>query len=420
MKNGKKEQIGITLVSLVVTTIILLILAGIAISLTIGNNGLFSRSKIAVEEHEEAKAREKLELALSNIQLDKNIKKISDEYIDKELAKDEMIIIGNIVIVDGWQFEIDRSIPKIVMSIGKGRENENIYIETKVEVSKDYINAKIDINVAYEEGRISEIIVNGEKKLVSETEDKEYKIEYIAKENGKYTILVKDERGNYKIEKVEITELTEDIEILSKEDMENFRNKVNEGRTFEGKKVILKSNINLEGTELNQWTPIGSKDTPFKGRFNGNGHTIENIYITKTDCKESALFGVIQEARIENVSVTGKIETNNFGAGIVAVVGKNSEILNCKNYANVTEKNNSLAVEGYPEGDSTSGAGISAFAYEGCKFERCINYGDIVSNTQAGGIVGQTNRNIIIDSCGNEGNITGRCTNRRNNSSHWN
>lgn len=75
MKNGKKEQRGITLVSLVVTTIILLILAGIAISLTIGNNGLFSRSKIAVEEHEEAKAREKLELALSNIQLDKNIKK---------------------------------------------------------------------------------------------------------------------------------------------------------------------------------------------------------------------------------------------------------------------------------------------------------------------------------------------------------
>ena len=42
-----KKENGITLVALVVTIIVLLILAGVAISLTIGNNGLFNRAQNA-------------------------------------------------------------------------------------------------------------------------------------------------------------------------------------------------------------------------------------------------------------------------------------------------------------------------------------------------------------------------------------
>ena len=42
----KKER-GITLVALVVTIIVLLILAGVAISLTIGQNGIFQRAQNA-------------------------------------------------------------------------------------------------------------------------------------------------------------------------------------------------------------------------------------------------------------------------------------------------------------------------------------------------------------------------------------
>lgn len=45
MKKLIKNTRGITLIALVVTIIVLLILAGIAISLTIGNNGLFARAK---------------------------------------------------------------------------------------------------------------------------------------------------------------------------------------------------------------------------------------------------------------------------------------------------------------------------------------------------------------------------------------
>ena len=39
-----KQQKGITLVSLVITIVVLIILAGVAISLTLGENGIFNKA----------------------------------------------------------------------------------------------------------------------------------------------------------------------------------------------------------------------------------------------------------------------------------------------------------------------------------------------------------------------------------------
>ena len=41
MKNMREEIKGITLIALVITIVVLIILAGVLVSLTIGNNGLF-------------------------------------------------------------------------------------------------------------------------------------------------------------------------------------------------------------------------------------------------------------------------------------------------------------------------------------------------------------------------------------------
>ena len=60
---GKTENEGaITLVALVVTIIVLLILAGVAISLSIGNNGIISRGELTVEGNKLASYKEKLEM----------------------------------------------------------------------------------------------------------------------------------------------------------------------------------------------------------------------------------------------------------------------------------------------------------------------------------------------------------------------
>ena len=63
-RNGEYNVIknvqGITLIALVVTIIVLLILAGVAISLTIGQNGIFSRAQIAVNTWQNAETNEQL------------------------------------------------------------------------------------------------------------------------------------------------------------------------------------------------------------------------------------------------------------------------------------------------------------------------------------------------------------------------
>lgn len=60
-KNMIEKKEGITLIALVVTIIVLLILAGITINATLGNNGLISQSETAsnkVKEDDERKQEE--------------------------------------------------------------------------------------------------------------------------------------------------------------------------------------------------------------------------------------------------------------------------------------------------------------------------------------------------------------------------
>ena len=49
MKNRKMQEKGITLIALVVTIIVLLILAGISISMLTGQNGILNRASEAKE-----------------------------------------------------------------------------------------------------------------------------------------------------------------------------------------------------------------------------------------------------------------------------------------------------------------------------------------------------------------------------------
>ncbi len=59
-KKLKKDVQGITLIALVVTIIVLLILAGIALNLTIGQNGIFSRAQTAANTWRNAETNEQL------------------------------------------------------------------------------------------------------------------------------------------------------------------------------------------------------------------------------------------------------------------------------------------------------------------------------------------------------------------------
>lgn len=71
MLENKRLNSGITLVALVVTIIILLIISTVAIATLGGENGLIKRTIQAKEAHKIAETKEKIELEIANLQIEK-------------------------------------------------------------------------------------------------------------------------------------------------------------------------------------------------------------------------------------------------------------------------------------------------------------------------------------------------------------
>lgn len=114
--------------------------------------------------------------------------------------------------------------------------------------------------------------------------------------------------------------------------------------------VALESDLDLSDYE--DWTPIGSTAHPFTGVFDGQGHTISGLTIANdnpNDVKEWGLFGMVQDATIQFVRVDGSITLTNFGNednggydnkdGIGGIAGRCSGSVNfkgCHNNVSIT------------------------------------------------------------------------------------
>ncbi len=82
-----KTKNGITLVALVITIIVLLILAGITISLTIGEDGIITKAMQAKEQTEIANEKEIINMAIMQETVDKKARKITQSGLQTELNK---------------------------------------------------------------------------------------------------------------------------------------------------------------------------------------------------------------------------------------------------------------------------------------------------------------------------------------------
>ena len=109
MENGKtslnirklKKQVkGITLIALVVTIIVLLILAGVAISLTIGQNGIFSRAEQAANTWRNAETNEQLAMG--------ELEDWMDGYMNgnggNQGGGDTATVVDDVTIPDGFYY----------------------------------------------------------------------------------------------------------------------------------------------------------------------------------------------------------------------------------------------------------------------------------------------------------------------------
>lgn len=191
-----KKDKGITLIVLIVSIIILIILASIGINFILGNNGLIIRSQRSREEYKISQAREKLIVALEGAQIEKvvNKKYDQDDFLDEFILNElkDAKIYGDIVIVDGYAFGIDRSVPKIGKDWGK--EDDLVLPELTIsipELAYNHKTATFSITAKEKENGISKVEVWQEESKKEEFDfnnEKEKTITYTATRNGKYYI----------------------------------------------------------------------------------------------------------------------------------------------------------------------------------------------------------------------------------------
>ncbi len=99
----KDEKKGITLISLVITIIVLLILAGITLNLTLGNRGIFKIATMASKNYMNVQEDELVNLAKFSNEVNNEIKSanIDESTLKPSNNKHEIIYIGELNYVTG-------------------------------------------------------------------------------------------------------------------------------------------------------------------------------------------------------------------------------------------------------------------------------------------------------------------------------
>lgn len=358
MERLNKEQ-GITVISLIVAVIILVILASISIGVL--NNGLIDHA---------GNAKDSAEIAG-----------------EKEILKQSVIVATvrnkyNSLTEKGLQQALDSNI---------GEEGKAEVIEEE----ESYIVHFIDSNRYYEvddNGNIStftrisdktpgDITKNKDGNALAGTEEEPYEI-WSIEDLVAFSIMTNG--GNSSLGLASNTFNNKYVKLCR---TLNFDSKL----SYEDYKTTIYGNLNGDGTTENLITELTKKDEGckgfggikgFKGTFDGNENTIENLY-QNVSSGSIALFA--STCTIKKLSVMGNITTSSgSAAGICVSTG--SEIYACKNYATVT--------------GTTDVGGV---CISGCTVNNCINYGDIIGAKDVGGICAT---NCTVEGCANYGNIT--------------
>ena len=193
-----KENKAITLVALVVTIIILLVLAGIAIATLGGENGLFARVKLGKERYAISEAKEKLELEITNLQIEQQGK--GEELKKEDLPKmnsDEIDVRDTTnfpveVIYKNYKFEVDSNFH--VTYVGEANETIITYT-TEPDGYTNQNKVKVLVKISNPKG-IKSILKPGETDKILPQDRTTAGIEFTVTKNGHYELKVEDIDGN--------------------------------------------------------------------------------------------------------------------------------------------------------------------------------------------------------------------------------
>lgn len=196
------------------------------------------------------------------------------------------------------------------------------------------------------------------------------------------------------------------VNIGTIQELQAFAAQVNAGNSYAGRTVNLTADLMLNNKLVDQdgdlnggrhtvWTPIGTEGSPFKGTFNGNGHTVTGLYVNDSNLQYQGLFGKTSGATIYNVTVKDSYFSVNAHAGaIVGYADSGSIVSSCHN------DNTSLLTKG-------RSGGIVGWTNRSDVYN-CSSNGYCYSDRCAGGIVGDVYSNGKIYNCYNGGVVDGK------------
>ncbi|MEA4946983.1 MAG: S-layer homology domain-containing protein [Oscillospiraceae bacterium] len=139
------------------------------------------------------------------------------------------------------------------------------------------------------------------------------------------------------------------------------------------------------------WIPIGTDSSaPFKGAFDGGGHTITGLYINDSSLNYCGMFGdltgSVKNLALEGVQVSGKAETG----GVVGQIGLNGRVENCY-------------VTGRVSGAGTFVGGVAGMANG--TVQNCYSAAAVGSTSQyVGGVVGAV-MSAAVEYCYSTGTV---------------
>lgn len=316
MEQGKQKkkkwnnQKAITLIALVVTIIVLIILAGVSINLVLGDNGIITKAKQAKGSYSQAQAREKLEMLLVQLQTDKvtNSEYNQEEDIDRKIEENGMEIEGDIVIVDGWQFEIDRSIPAVVDCVGPA---DGIIITAKISGNNGWVRPGDSVTLSgtiktYSGGTITNVTATNNGTEISNfpTNGGDYNVENIT-EDTDIIINATDSKGKTKIKT---------IKVRIKRDTT--------GPTIKSLNISatgLKITIDVTAEDLESGLKeINYAITPTTGLDKPTGKVTQGNPVTITSTIEGTYtVGVIAKDNLENISEPQLVEVETIDGGVI-------------------------------------------------------------------------------------------------------
>ena len=177
----------------------------------------------------------------------------------------------------------------------------------------------------------------------------------ICKVCGERGIPKKNSKGQY--------ELSNELNMLW------FTKSVNSGEDIS---AVLMNDIDMKNAE---WTPIGTKNMPFSGKFDGKGHTISGLNYSG---EYAGLFGYMNGGTICNIKIADSSFKNGTVSGGICAVSNGGTIENC-------------AVDNVDVSGGTAGGicGQNSGTITDCFFS-----GNVSSDGKSGGICGSNSGTI--------------------------